>query len=258
MTYRARPEDGACWVTGASMGIGEAVAIALADQGYTVYASARSKDKLSALAAKYQGKGKIVPLPLDVTDRKSVEAAARKIVDEAGGLALCIFNAGTFYPVRGKALDHRLFEKTMAINFDGVLNGLIPAVETMKEAGRGQIAIVSSVAGYSGLPKNAAYGASKAALFNMAESLKFDLDRLNIRIQIVAPGFVETPLTAKNDFPMPFLMPVEKAARQLLEGLRSGGFEVTFPKRFTWLIKLVNLFPYWLYFWLVRKATGMK
>lgn len=254
--FSAKPEDGAVWITGASEGIGRAVAEELAREGFTVYASARSEDKLQELAASFTGTGKIVPMQLDVTDRKANRACVDRIIAEASKLAVCILNAGTFAPVRGKAMTFEEFSFMLSVNVDGVLNGLLPAVEAMKEAGQGQIAIVSSVAGYGGLPKNAAYGISKAGLINMAESLKFDFDKLNIKIQIVTPGFIDTPLTKKNDFPMPFLMPVDKAAERFVRGLKSNAFEITFPRRFTFMLKVVNLLPYWAYFPVVKRITG--
>ncbi|MEZ5792497.1 MAG: SDR family NAD(P)-dependent oxidoreductase [Nitratireductor sp.] len=254
--FHANPSQGAAWITGASGGLGAALATELAGEGYTVYISARSADTLDAMASDYKGPGRLVALPLDVTDREACASAVERIVSESGNLALAVFNAGTFYPIRGFKLDHGVFDKTMGINFFGVTNCLIPTVNCMNEAGKGQIVVVSSSASYGGLPKSAAYGASKAALVNMASSLKFDLDPLNIRVQVCTPGFVDTPLTEKNDFPMPFLMPVEKAAKAFAAGIRGNGFDITFPKRFTWMLKALNLLPYWLYFPLVARSTG--
>lgn len=254
--FTATPKDGSVWITGASEGIGKAVAEQLAAEGFTVYASARSKDKLEALAAEVQGPGKVIPYPLDVTDTEQCSDCVNQIVSETGGLAIAILNAGTFVPIRGFDLKLEDFKKTLDVNVYGVLNGLIPAINAMKEAGQGQVAIVSSVAGYGGLPKNAGYGISKAGLINMAESLKFDFDKLNIKIQIVTPGFVDTPLTKKNDFPMPFIMDVDTAAKRVVKGLASNSFEITFPKRFTYILKFLNLWFYSAYFWLVKKGTG--
>ena len=256
--FKASPADGAAWVTGASEGIGMAVAQRLAAQGYTVYASARSREKLERLAQAHSGPGRFVPLPLDVTDRGACARAVGRIVGESGSLALAILNAGTFVQIQAFNLDFEAFDKTLAVNLNGVINGLLPAIEAMKDAGRGQIAIVSSSAGFGGLPKSAAYGASKSAVINMAESLKFDLDRMNIRMQIVTPGFVETPLTDKNDFPMPFLMPLDKAADAFVAGLARDAFEITFPRRLTFILKLLGLLPYALYFPLVKRVTGMR
>lgn len=256
--YHAKPQDGAAWITGASEGIGKALALNLAAEGYVVFASARSLGKLQALAASFSGAGRIVPLQLDVTDREANARAVETIVRECGALALAVFNAGNFIPVRAFKLDPQAFDQSFALNFTGTLNGLIPAVEVMKKQGFGQMALVSSSAGFGGLPKNAAYGATKAGLINLAASLKFDLDAMNIRIQVVTPGFVETPATDKNDFPMPFLMKVDKAAQALSAGLKSNAFDITFPKRFTWILKAMNTLPYWLYFPLVARMTGTR
>ena len=256
MTFTAKPKDGAVWITGASEGIGKSVAIQMANEGYRVYISARSEDKLEIIASDYAGKGEIISAPLDVTDREANKKCVERIIKEAGALAICILNAGTFKPVRGNDLKFEDFDFTHSVNIDGVVNGLIPAVDAMKEAGQGQIAIVSSVAGYGGLPKNGPYGLSKAGLINLAESLKYDFDKMNIKIQLITPGFIDTPLTEKNDFPMPFLMPVEKAAERVVHGLEKPNFEITFPRRFTYMLKFMNLWCYPVYFWMVRKITG--
>ena len=254
--FTATPKDGAVWVTGASEGIGKATALKLAEEGFTVYISARSSDKLSRMREECSGEGVLIPLPLDVTDRAANAHAVEKIIKEEGRLALVIFNAGSFKPASGEDLNYEGFDFTNNVNLDGVINGLVPAVDAMKKAGQGQVAIVSSVAGYGGLPKNTSYGLTKAALINAAESLKFDFDRMNIKIQVINPGFIDTPLTRKNDFPMPFLMSVEDAAQRICDGLKTNKFEVTFPRRFTYMLKFINLLPYNLYFWVVKKMTG--
>lgn len=254
--FTAKPQDGAVWITGASEGIGKAIALKLAHEGFTVYVSARSEDKLEKLSEEFNGPGSIHPLPLDVTDRDSNAKAVEKIVSEAGTLAITILNAGTFVPQRAHKLKYEDFDFTLGVNIGGVVNGIVPSIEAMKQAGRGQIAIVSSVAGYGGLPNNGAYGLSKAGITNLAESLKFDLDKMNIKMQLISPGFIDTPLTEKNDFPMPFLMKVGDAAERVVDGLKTQQFEITFPRRFTYMIKLINYLPYAAYFWTVRKITG--
>jgi short-subunit dehydrogenase len=167
-------------------------------------------------------------------------------------------NAGTFIPVSAHELNYETFDNTMNVNFIGVVNCLLPAVEAMKKAGKGQLAIVASVAGYGGLKKSASYGASKAALINMAESLKFDLDAMNIKIQIVTPGFIDTPLTEKNKFKMPFLMSASDAAERIIAGLKKDRFEITFPRRFTFMLKFANILPYFLYFRIMGSATRSR
>ncbi len=255
--YNARPSDGIAWITGASSGLGYHVARILAASGWTVAATARSADDLQELARECASlPGQVISMPGDVTDQPAMTDMAEKLVADHGGIALLILNAGVYLPLKVDDLELADFDKTFAVNLNGVTNCLIPCINHMRAAGRGQIAIVSSVAGYGGLPTSAAYGATKAGLTNMAESLKFDLDLLNIHIQIVHPGFIDTPATQSNPFPMPFLMEVEDAAQRLVSGLGSGSFEITFPKRFTYGLKLINLLPYPIYFWLVKRATG--
>ncbi|OCW58882.1 SDR family NAD(P)-dependent oxidoreductase [Hoeflea olei] len=256
-TYSATPNDGSAWVTGASSGIGRALALKLAREGFTVHATARSADALAELEKEAQPlKGRIIAAPGDVTDSGAMAAVARRIDTEGGGLALAVFNAGVYLPVHGETLKVEDFDKTFAVNLSGVVNCLVPAIERMKPRGRGQIAIVSSVTGYGGMPTSAAYGATKAALINMAESLKFDLDKLGVRIQVINPGFVDTPATADNAFEMPALMQPEDAADRIASGLKSNGFEITFPRRFTYVLKLLQFLPYPAYFALMNRATG--
>lgn len=258
-SYTARPADGSAWVTGASSGIGRALALDLARDGFTVFATARSEDDLERLAGEANGlKGKIIAAPSDVTDAQAMAELVGRIDGEGPGLALAVFNAGVYLPVHGETLRVEDFDKTFAVNLSGVVNGLVPAVGRMKTRGRGQLAIVSSVTGYGGLPTSAAYGATKAALINLAESLKFDLDKFGIRIQIIAPGFVDTPATADNAFTMPALMQPDKAAARIAAGLKSSAFEITFPRRFTYVLKALQFLPYSAYFALINAATGWK
>lgn len=256
--FTARPNHGVAWVTGASSGIGRALALKLVSEGYDVVVTARNHARLVALQNEARGPGKIIVLDGDVTDPADMERVLSSIEYEHGTLALSVLNAGVYLPVHGEDLHLEDFQKTFAVNLNGVTNCLLPAIKHMKRKGQGQIAIVSSVTGYGGLPTSAAYGATKAALINMAESLKFDLDKIGIRLQIVNPGFVDTPATADNAFPMPALVSPEQAAAEIAAGLKQKGFEITFPKRFTYGLKLLRLLPYGLYFALLNRATGWK
>ncbi|MBU2484431.1 MAG: SDR family NAD(P)-dependent oxidoreductase [Alphaproteobacteria bacterium] len=258
-TFTATPADGSAWVTGASSGIGKALALELAGEGFTVYATARSEQALAELAGQSSGlRGRIIAAPGDVTDTEAMAAIAERIDADGNGLALAVFNAGVYLPVHGETLKVEDFDKTFAVNLSGVVNGLVPAIARMKARGRGQVAIVSSVTGYGGMPTSAAYGATKAALINMAESLKFDLDKFGVRIQVINPGFVDTPATADNAFEMPALVQPELAAKRIARGLKSGSFEITFPRRFTYVLKALQFLPYPAYFWLMNAATGWK
>lgn len=252
--YTPTPKDGFAWITGASSGIGAQVALDLAADGWTVLASARREDALRDVAARVLGPGRIIPLALDVTDGAAVKAALAGAVLEHGPLALAILNAGTYRPDEAKSLDPDVFADTIQVNIMGVVNGLASLLPAMIKRGKGQIVLVSSVAGYRGLPRSLAYGASKAALNNLAESLKLDVERYGIKVQLVCPGFIKTPLTDKNDFPMPFLMPVDKASARLVKGLKGNAFQITFPRRFTWPLQLLRCFPDALYFMVARRT----
>ena len=254
---RMTPRDGVAWITGASSGIGEAVALELAGRGWTVAITARRLDQLEAIARRSEGlAGRIVAHAGDVTDHAGLETVADTVENVHGPIALAFLNAGVAPYVRAGTLDIAAFEQAFAVNALGAARGVAVALQRMKSRGRGQIAVTASVAGYGGLPKAAAYGASKAAAIHMCEALKFDCDNLGIRLQVVNPGFVETPLTAKNDFPMPFLLSMEEAARRTVDGFDRGGFEITFPRLLSWTMKAVNLMPYPVYFWIVAKVTG--
>jgi NAD(P)-dependent dehydrogenase (short-subunit alcohol dehydrogenase family) len=248
------------WITGASSGIGRELALALARRGVTVAASARSRDALEALAAEAGAEpanARILPTPLDVTDRAAVKAAAEAAIRVFRGPPdLVVLNAGTFLPMAAEIFDAARFRTQVEVNLMGtvhMLEALLPACLAVRH---GHIAIVSSIAGYRGLPTSAAYGATKAALINLAESLKYDCDRAGVKLQLINPGFVKTPLTDKNDFAMPHLMPVEMAVARMIAGLQTRRFEITFPRRFTWQLKLLRLLPYRLYFAITRRRAG--
>lgn len=245
-----RPSDGVVWITGASAGIGRALALRFARAGFRVAASARRADELAALAA--EGEGRIEPAPLDVTDA----AATAAVVARLQPIALAVLNAGTHDPMGAADFSTERLRRLFEINLFGVANALEAALPDMRRRRAGKVAIVASVAGYRGLPTAVAYGATKAALVNMAESLKLELEGSGVRVALVCPGFVDTPLTRKNPFPMPFLMSAEAAADRMFHGLLGDAFEITFPRRFTWGMKALRLLPYALYFPLVRRATG--
>jgi NAD(P)-dependent dehydrogenase (short-subunit alcohol dehydrogenase family) len=255
--YRAKPSDGVAWVTGASSGIGRGTALELARRGYTVIATARRLAELEALVAESAGvPGRVIAAIGDVTDGHGVFALVDQIEQNYGPIILAFLNAGIYFPLRAQPFDAEGFRKTFDVNVYGTINGLAALLPRMVERKSGQIALNASVAGYGGLPRAAAYSGSKAALIAMAESLKFDTDLLGITLQIVNPGFVETPLTALNDHPMPFLMKLDEASRCICDGFETAGFEITFPKRLAYILKALNMLPYSIYFGLIAKITG--
>jgi len=244
------------WCTGAGKGIGRAVVLKLARQGFRVAASARSSEDLKALAdeAREFG-GTIAPFPVDVTDDSAMRDASARIEDRLGPLDLVILNAGTHIPDSAANISVETVRTLVETNLMGTVHGLAAVLPRMMERGRGRIAVVSSVAGYRGLPGAAGYGATKAALINLCEALKPELDRAGVDLKLINPGFVKTPLTDRNDFPMPFLMEVDTAAERIVRGLASSRFEVTFPRRFTWMLEVLRMLPYGLYFALTRRLV---
>lgn len=237
------------WITGASTGIGREVALQLAARGVTVAVSARSAEKLEGMGEN------IKPYPLDVTDAAAVAKTIAQIEVELGPIDLALMGAGAYAPIAMDQIKPELFASIMNVNYMGVVNAVAALVPIMRQRGRGHIAWIASVSGYRGLPKASAYGPTKAALINLAESLKPELGALGLTVSVVNPGFVETPMTKANDFPMPFLMKPEDAARRTIDGLAKGKFEVAYPTRFVAILKFTRLLPYAIYFWLIKRAV---
>lgn len=242
------------WVIGASTGIGKACAHLLLDLGARVAFSARSIDKLRATTA---GRPRVLVAPLDVTDRDRVAAAGERIVAEWGGIDLVLVVAGGYNEMRADSFDLVAANSMIDLNVRGVFNCLDVVLPQLLRQGAGGIGIVSSVAGYGGLPKALVYGPTKAALINLTESLYLDLRPKGIAVYQINPGFVETPLTAGNDFTMPALMKAEDAALEIVDGIERGQFHIHFPKRFTNGLRFARLLPYRAYFWLIHKVTGL-
>lgn len=245
---------GTLWLVGASSGIGRATALALARAGVTVIASARRQEELAALATEGPA-GKIIPIAMDAADPASIAAALAEARVRTGGIDALLYAAATWTPETENMVSVAAVRHVFDVNLFGCLAVIEALLPQMRQARRGRIAIVSSVAGFRGLPRALAYGASKAALTHIAETLRLQLHGDNIVVQAVHPGFVRTPLTDKNDFKMPFLMEADEAAARIVAGMASDRFEITFPRRFTWLLKLLGLLPDACYFPLVRRAT---
>ena len=241
------------WITGASSGIGKSLALKFAKEGWQVAASARREDLLNELC---KSNLNIVPFPLDVTNRENCREVFENIKNAYENIDICFFSTGTWDPKKEKDIDIDQMKKVMEVNFFGTLN-CIKAVEMyFKENKKGHISIVSSIAGYRGLPNSTGYGASKAALNNLAESLYFDFGRHNVRVSLISPGFIKTPMTDKNEFKMPFLKTPEFAANKIYNGLINGSsFEIDFPKELTLILKFLKILPDKIYFKLIRKLT---
>ena len=244
------------WITGGSTGIGKALAIRFANEGWNVAISARRENLLKELSDRYEN---ISPFPLDVTDKENCKNIFNQVKEKFGNIDICFFSTGTWDPKKEKDIDVEQIENVFKINFFGTVNSIKAIEEYYKNRNEGTIAIVSSIAGYRGLPNSTGYGPSKSALNNLAESLYFDFGRHNVRVCLVSPGFIKTPMTDKNDFKMPFLKTPEFAADKIYDGLvNKKSFEIHFPKELTLTLKFFSILPYKLYFYLVKKLTKFQ
>ncbi|MGE5625045.1 MAG: SDR family NAD(P)-dependent oxidoreductase [Bacillota bacterium] len=245
---------GLAWITGGGTGIGRALALRLASHGWSVVVSGRRREPLEETAA--QAPGRIHTWPLDVTDLEAVRRAVPAIEAAHGPIALAVLNAGMYEGVKLDGFKAPVFEAHMRVNYLGVVNSMDALLPSMRERKSGHMVLVASVAGYRGLPLASAYGPTKAALINLAESCKSLFERAGLKISVCNPGFVDTPLTENNTFPMPFLMEVDTAAAALERGIEKGKFEIAFPTRFVLILKFLRALPYVLYFPLIKRVTG--
>ena len=242
------------WITGASSGIGKALAIKFAEKGWIVAASARRENLLEDLN---KFNPNIYSFPLDVTEIENCKLIANKIIEKFGGIDICVFGTGMHDPNSEKRFNLNKIREIMEVNYFGTMNSINSIYEYFSEKKNGQISIISSVAGYRGLPAAGAYCASKAALTSYAESLNFDMQMKNVKVSLISPGFIKTPMTDQNDFPMPMIKSPEFAANEIFKGLtEKKSFEIHFPKAFTYFLKFLQILPSSIYFKLVSK--GMK
>lgn len=242
------------WIIGASTGIGAETARLLLAKGARVALSARRAEMLNDIA---NGNPNAFVVAMDVTDHSAVLVTRDVILQQWDGFDLILLVAGSYQEMRADSFDLDVANQMIDLNLRGVLNCLDAVLPNLLAQGKGGIGIVASVVGFSGLPKALIYGPTKAALINLCESLYLDLHPRGIAVHLITPGFVDTPLTQKNEFPMPALMSGIDAAQALVHGLERGQFHIHFPRRFTNFLRLLRLLPYRMYFWLIHKGTGL-
>ena len=241
------------WITGGSTGIGKALAIKFASKGWNVAISARRAELLDKLSNSYEN---ISSFPLDVTNKEKCKEVFNEIKNKFEDINICFFSTGTWDPKKEKEIDVEQMEDVFKVNFFGTVNSIKAVEQYFRDKKNGIITIVSSIAGYRGLPNSTGYGPSKSALNNLAESLYFDFKRYNVRVCLVSPGFIQTPMTDKNDFKMPFLKTPEYAADKIYDGLvNKNVFEIHFPKSLTLILKIFSFLPSKIYFGLIGKMT---
>jgi len=240
------------WITGASSGIGKALAEKFASEGWKVAASARRKEILDEMS----NHENIFSFPLDVTNLDNCKSTFSKILKQFGNLDICFLCSGTYDPKKEQEINIEQNKFVMNVNYFGTLNCVKSVEEYFKKEKKGHISIVSSIASYRGLPNSSGYGPSKAALTNFAESIYFDFKKYNVKVSVISPGFIKTPLTDKNEFPMPFLRTPGFAADKIFNGLvKSNSFEIDFPKQLTFTLKFLRILPYKIYLYLVDKLV---
>ena len=240
------------WIIGASSGIGEACAKAFLGHGAKVALSARRIDKLKAIQDKWPA-DQTLCLPANAQSNDELNSAYQSIKQTWGGIDLLLYVSGIYEPMRADNFDLAKATDIINTNIIGAMSACSITLPDFIQQQSGGIAIVSSVAGYSGLPQSLAYGPSKAAMINFCETLYYDLKPKNVAVYMINPGFVSTEATAKNDFEMPALITAEQAATEILDGIQAGEFDIHFPKRFSYFLKFLRLLPYPAYFFLIKK-----
>tara|TARA_Y100000741_G_scaffold44690_1_gene30935 strand:+ start:3954 stop:4709 length:756 start_codon:yes stop_codon:yes gene_type:complete len=244
------------WITGASSGIGKALSIKFAKEGWQVAASARRENLLNDLQKNHSN---IYSFPLDVTDLENSKKVFKKIIDQLSEINLCIFSTGTYDPKTEKEINVEHIKNVFNVNFFGTLNSIKSVEDYFKNKKSGHIAIVSSLVGYRGLPNSTGYTPSKAALNNLTEGLYFDFKRYDVRISLITPGFIKTPMTDKNTFKMPFLRTPEFAANKIFDGLvKKKAFEISFPIQISIILKILKILPNKIYLYLMKKLTKFQ
>ena len=240
------------WITGASSGIGNAVAKKFAEEGWKVAVSARRANLLNEMSEDKN----IFAFPCDVTNKIQINETFEQIIKKFGDLDICLFSSGTYDPKNEKNINAEKIKEVIKVNFFGVVECVEAVEKYFKNKKSGQISIVSSIAGYRGLPNSSGYGPSKAALTNFTESIYFDFKKHNVKVSLVSPGFIKTPLTDKNEFSMPFLRSPKFAADKIYQGLiNSKSFEIHFPKQLTLLLKFFRILPYKIYLFIIDKSV---
>ena len=244
------------WITGGGTGIGRELALAYARRGAQVWISGRRADVLAEVVSEAEAlSGSVASVVLDVTDQQACAEAWRQVSEHAGAVDRIILNAGDHREMPAAEFNQETVEHLMNVNFYGVTRLIEQVLPDLRQHG-GQLAVVASLAGYRGLPLAAAYGASKAALINLTEALRVELEGGPVDLRLINPGFVRTPLTDRNQFEMPSLIDPDEAAQRIIKGLDGNAFEIRFPTVFAGTLRALSMLPYKLYFALVKRITA--
>ena len=249
------------FITGGSSGIGAATAESFNNNNWRVIISSRNKEKLNQTRKLIIGNSnnkEIYSIPCDISKREEIHEVVKDIEENIAPIDVALLNAAAYSPNKSQEFDIENYNLLIDVNLKGTLNCIEILQKQMRERKKGLIAIVSSPVGYRGLPTAGAYGMTKAGLINLAESLYFDFKKQGIRISVINPGFIESPSTKQNSFPMPYIQTASFAAEKIFNGLtKTKKFEINFPFFFLRMLKLVRILPYPIYFYLINKITGL-
>lgn len=247
------------WLTGGTSGIGKALTTRFLKEGKQVALTGRSRDKLDDFIASLDyAEDRVLAVPADVSNESDVEAGYALIKEKWGVPDMVIANAGTHINMPASEISLEKCRKLIDINLVGAVSTLLVALPDMLQRRSGHLVGVGSLSSYRGLPLAAAYGATKSAMNNFLQSLRFDVETYGLSVTAINPGFVKTPLTDLNDYPMPLIIEAEEAAEYIWDGLDKKKMEIHFPPAFSWSCKLLRILPYPVYHWLVRRITGSR
>ncbi len=236
--------SGVIWITGASSGLGRALTMLYVGEGWVVAGSANDPAGLEDVATQCNSlSGRFVSLPLDVRDAEAVARTVDTIETDIGPIDTAILAAGIYRTVTGDDPDPGVIRSVAEVNLFGTIECLNAVLGPMKSRNSGRIAVIASLSGYIGLPYFAAYGMTKAALINFAQCLYPDLARLGIKLHLVTPGFIATPMTATDQLQMPHKMSAEEAAQRIRSGLAKDNFEISFPRLLSWAVRILRVLP---------------
>ena len=231
-------------ITGANSGLGKALAIEYASENTNLYLTGRSEKRLEKIKKICEEKGAVVFCKsIEISKSKKMENWINDIYKNNGNIDMVIANAGISAGTEGGAEDTDQVRKIFSTNIDGVINTIHPVIDHMVEDRTGQVVIISSLAGYRGLPSSPAYSASKAAVRVYGEGLRGSLAKNNVGVTVVTPGYIKTPMTDVNNFPMPFLMDADKAAKLITKKLTKNPARIAFPFPLYFVVWLLSVIP---------------
>ena len=240
-------------IIGGTFGIGYELSKIYLKKSKNLIILGRNDEKLNEISKEFSNsQTNVITKKLDVTSIEQCKQILTSIIDELGSLDLIIYSSGFYKPNNTFDVDLDLYRKTIEVNFMGLINVMSVILPFLKQQQKGHIAMISSLAGFFGLPNSSGYGPSKAAMMNYSESIYNDCKKNNIHVSIINPGFIKTRLTEQNKFKMPFLMSAEEAAKIIYNGLEKKKYDITFPFMMSLIFKTLRILPKPVFLFLIK------